>query len=138
MFLKAVLKGWDFPQGIYSKIHSPITTLEITCAMALTLQPIRGFPPHFRETGTWLRMVIHRGQRFTEDSDSQMSPSPIFSEGRGHLRWTPLGLAALYVTVCLRMISLRDNIKEGKERLQGPTLADCLERVDCFLLINWK
>ena len=39
-------------------------------------------------------------------------------------------------TDCLRMISLRDNIKEGKERLQGPTLADCLERVDCFLLIN--
>ena len=45
------------------------------------------------------------------------------------------GMAALYVTVCLRMISLRDNIKEEKERLQGPTLADCLERVDCSLLI---
>ena len=38
-----------FPPGIYSEIHSPITTQEIPCVMALTLQPIRDFPLHSGE-----------------------------------------------------------------------------------------
>ena len=38
-----------FPPGIYSEIHSPITTQEIPCVMALILQPIRDFPLHSGE-----------------------------------------------------------------------------------------
>ena len=53
-------KGWAFPRGIYSEVHSPITTPEIICVMALTLQPIRGCPQHSGETGTRLLSAIHR------------------------------------------------------------------------------
>ena len=55
-----VHKGWAFPRGIYSEVHSPITTPEIICVMALTLQPIRGCPQHSGETGTRLSSAIHR------------------------------------------------------------------------------
>ena len=55
-----VHKGWACPRGIYSEVHSPITTPEIICVMALTLQPIRGCPQHSRETGTRLSSAIHR------------------------------------------------------------------------------
>ena len=55
-----VHKGWAFPRGIYSEVHSPITTPEIICVMALTLQPIRGCPQHSGETGTRLLSAIHR------------------------------------------------------------------------------
>ena len=55
-----VHKGWAFPRGIYSEVHSPITTPEIICVMALTLQPIRGCPQHSGETGTRLSSEIHR------------------------------------------------------------------------------
>ena len=54
-----VHKGWAFPRGIYSEVHSPITTPEIICVMALTLQPIRGCPQHSGETGTRLSSAIH-------------------------------------------------------------------------------
>ena len=49
-----VARRLGFPPGIYSEIHSPITTQEIPCVMALTLQPIRDFPLHSGETGTQL------------------------------------------------------------------------------------
>ena len=55
-----VHKGWAFPWGIYSEIHSPIKTPEIICVMALTLQPVRGYPQHSGETGTLLSPPIHR------------------------------------------------------------------------------
>ena len=55
-----VHKGWAFPRGIYSEVHSPITTTGIICVMALTLQPIRGCPQHSGETGTRLSSAIHR------------------------------------------------------------------------------
>ena len=55
-----VHKGWAFPWGIYSEVHSPINTPEIICVMALTLQPIRGCPQHSGEAGTWLSSAIHR------------------------------------------------------------------------------
>ena len=55
-----VHKGWAFPWGIYSEIHSPVTAPEIICVMALTLQPIRGCPQHSGETGTRLSSAIHR------------------------------------------------------------------------------
>ena len=55
-----VHKGSAFPQGIYSEVHSPITTMEIICVMALTLQPIRGCPQHSGETGTRASSAIHR------------------------------------------------------------------------------
>ena len=55
-----VHKGWDFPRGIYSEVHSPINTPEIICVMALTLQPIRGCPQHSGETGTRLSSAIRR------------------------------------------------------------------------------
>ena len=55
-----VHKGWGFPRGIYSEIHSPIRTLEIICIMALTLQPITGCPQHSGKTGTQLLTAIHR------------------------------------------------------------------------------
>ena len=53
-----VHKGWACPRGIYSEVHSPITTPEIICVMALTLQPIRGCPQHSGETGTRLSSAI--------------------------------------------------------------------------------
>ena len=53
-------KGRAFPRGIYPEVHSPITTPEIICVMALTLQPIRGCPQHSGETGTRLSSAIHR------------------------------------------------------------------------------
>ena len=43
-----------------SEIHSPITRLEITYVMALTLQPIRCFLSCSGETGTRLTTAIHR------------------------------------------------------------------------------
>ena len=55
-----VHKGWAFPRGIYSEVHSPITTPEIICVMALTLQPIRGCPQHSGETGTRFSSAIHK------------------------------------------------------------------------------
>ena len=55
-----VHKGWAFPLGIFSEVHSPITTPEIICVMALTLQPIRGCPQHSGEMGTRLSLAIHR------------------------------------------------------------------------------
>ena len=55
-----VHKGWAFPRGIYSEVHSPITTPEIICVMALTLQPMRGCPQHSGETGTRLSSAVHR------------------------------------------------------------------------------
>ena len=55
-----VHKGWACPRGIYSEVHSPITTPEIICVMALTLQPIRGCPQHSGETGTRLSSAIYR------------------------------------------------------------------------------
>ena len=55
-----VHKGWAFPRGIYSEVPSPITTPEVICVMALTLQPIRGCPQHSRETGTRLSSANHR------------------------------------------------------------------------------
>ena len=39
-------------EALFTEIHSPITTLEIICIMALTLEPIRGCPQHSGETGT--------------------------------------------------------------------------------------
>ena len=36
----------SFSPEIYSEVHSPITTTEIVCIMALTLQPIRSCPQH--------------------------------------------------------------------------------------------
>ena len=51
-----VHKGWE----IYSEVHSPITTPEIICVVALTLQPIRGCPQHSGETVTRLLSAIHR------------------------------------------------------------------------------
>ena len=51
-----VHKGWE----IYSEVHSPITTPEIICIVALTLQPIRGCPQHSGETVTQLLSAIHR------------------------------------------------------------------------------
>ena len=51
-----VHKGWE----IYSEVHSPITTPEIICVVALTLQPIRGCPQHSGETVTQLLSAIHR------------------------------------------------------------------------------
>ena len=56
-----------FPRGHYFEIHSPITTPEITRVMALTLQPIRGFPPYsdfFLRAGGW-------GGLYTGDRDEQ-------------------------------------------------------------------
>ena len=64
-------KGWDFPRGIYSEVHSPINTPEIICVMALTLQPIRGCPQH---SGDWREHDYRR--RFADVS------SPDFSWGR--------------------------------------------------------
>ena len=55
-----VLRGSTFPRGIYSEVHSPITTPEIICVMALTLQPMRGCPQHSGETVTRLSSEIHR------------------------------------------------------------------------------
>ena len=55
-----ILRGSTFPRGIYSEVHSPITTPEIICVMALTLQPMRGCPQHSGETGTRLSSAIHR------------------------------------------------------------------------------
>ena len=49
-----------FHRGICSEVHSPITTPEIICVMALILQPIRGCPQHSGETGTRLSSAIHR------------------------------------------------------------------------------
>ena len=46
--------------GIFSEIHSPVTRLEITYVMALTLQPIRCFLSCSGETGTRLTTAIHR------------------------------------------------------------------------------
>ena len=66
-----VHKGWDFPRGIYSEVHSPINTPEIICVMALTLQPIRGCPQH---SGDWREHDYRR--RFADVS------SPDFSWGR--------------------------------------------------------
>ena len=42
------------------EVHSPITTPELICVMASTLQPIRGCPLHSGETGTRLSSAIHR------------------------------------------------------------------------------
>ena len=53
-----VHKGWVFPRGIYSEVHSPITTPEIICVMAF---------PVFRGNGNTIIVV-----------DSQTSPLPIF------------------------------------------------------------
>ena len=50
----------SFPQGIYSEVHLPITTPEIICIKALTLQLIRSCPQHSGETRTRLSSVIHR------------------------------------------------------------------------------
>ena len=46
-----ILRGSTIPRGIYSEVHSPITTPEIICVMAFTLQPMRGCPQHSGETG---------------------------------------------------------------------------------------
>ena len=78
MNLQLVLQKWliflhmPIPEsrGIFSEIHSPITTLEITYIIALILQPIRCFLPCSGETGTRLTTAIHR----------RLS---LFSEGRG-------------------------------------------------------
>ena len=67
-----VLRGSTFPWGIYSEVHSPITTPEIICVMVLTLEPIRGCPRHSGETGT--QNIV---------SNSQTSPLLIFPEGVG-------------------------------------------------------
>ena len=56
-----------------TEIHSPITTPEIICIMALTLQPIRGFPQYSGETGTKLTTAIHR----------RLFSRFFFSEGEG-------------------------------------------------------
>ena len=50
----------EFSPRIYSEVHSPATTPEIIFVMALTLQPIRGYPQHLGETGTRLSLAIHR------------------------------------------------------------------------------
>ena len=55
-----IIRGSTFPRGIYSEVHSPVTTLEIICVMALTLQPMRGCPQYSGETGTQLSSAIHR------------------------------------------------------------------------------
>ena len=47
-------------EALFTEIHSPITTLEIICIMALTLEPIRGCPQHSGEMETWLSLAIHR------------------------------------------------------------------------------
>ena len=78
-----------------------------------------------------MALPLHVTEILQQSLSKIMIQSPI-----SKMDTTGTDTAALYVTDCLRMISLRDNIKEGKERLQGPTLADCLERVDCSLLIN--
>ena len=68
-----VHKGWAFSRGIYSEVHSPVTTPDIICIMALTLQPIRGCPRHFGVTGTRLSSAVHR------------ISSPDFSLGNGYI-----------------------------------------------------
>ena len=75
-----VHKGWDFPRGIYSEVHSPITTPEIICVMALTLQPIRGCPQHSGETGTRLSSAIHRrplSRFFLREGDVCTQANPV-------------------------------------------------------------
>ena len=77
-----IYKGWAFPRGIYSEVHSPITTPEIICVMALTLQPIRGCPQHSGKKGKTIIV-----------GDSQTSPLLIFPEGGGtsvHRLWSRL------------------------------------------------
>ena len=49
-----------FPGESILTVHSPVTTSEIICVMALTLQPIRGCSQHSGETGTRLSSAIHR------------------------------------------------------------------------------
>ena len=64
-------------EALFIEIHSPITTLEIICIMALTLEPIRGCPQHSEGNGN----IIIIG-------DSQTSLLPIFFSWEGGCLYT--------------------------------------------------
>ena len=111
-----VHKGWACPRGIYSEVHSPITTAEIICVIALTLQPIRGCPQHSGETGTRLSSAIHRrllSRFFLREGERLYTGYSKQTDLEWSLRqtWTCTTWASLLLTCALMFITSNPKIR---------------------------